>query len=305
MHITSQQKLAQLIKNSGKTQAQIARETKLDPAIISRLVAKNDGKTRYLLKILFCLGVKPAEAYRIAMDRRIELSPRDSYERAVYEHSVRAHLSESEYMADLIGFEPWRAFAATYHGIAFTEIDKITKESGIQDVKQLYQLSATDFITIFRKLADRYSYDFASEITAEEPTEDYPPILCMKFTEAHDVKKHLPLKNCDGMVFFGIPHVIISKYTFGAEGEIPEHSHHYGIEFVYAVEGNYEITYSEKRYKILLDADTVYIYDATKAHKINLIKGNPGGLFIIRYCTTKKYLMPKFKEGEDGLKSIL
>lgn len=295
---------AEVIKQSGKTQAQISAETGVHQSSISKLVKKGKGSLEHVINILEILKISPKHAYNIVIDWLIETA-QTPYQSAFWACSKNKHLNEEFYLQELSPCEPWRAYACTALYVKIRDVLNIAKEFGIKDIENIEKIKSQNLLAFYMKFVEKFGAEAAEEILSLTPKIDYPPIICLDYSESRKASEYVKIEGGDGVANFGIPHLVISKYSFGDNGgKISKHRHKYGIEFVLSIQGTFEITYEGKKFNIKLTPESsIYLYDARRDHEIELVSQGQGVLIIARYCPTIRNPAPELF-GENGEKII-
>jgi hypothetical protein len=239
-------------------------------------LAKLDLKRRRLLELL--------------ASRRAELATGEA--RDIWRGFKYAFRDEDEYLADTCPFPLQRACACTHHGIAIRDVVALAQEHeilGITDVREINPWKFTDFAVAFGK---KFGHEAMTAVFAKECGE-FPPVLLLDFKQHVDAANYIRLKNCSGRLFFGLPHLVIGDYLFAKDGEILPHRNAHGVELMYSLQGSFELTYQQTRYRTRLDPrKSMLVFDARKKHGIRLLRSGNGRLLMARYCPTIRNVKP-------------
>jgi transcriptional regulator with XRE-family HTH domain/quercetin dioxygenase-like cupin family protein len=279
-----------ILEEFGKTQRQVADECGISSSAINRFCKDGTGSESHICIVLQKFNFKRRRIVEILADRRAELS--DEPAKTVWKNFRYAFLNEDEYLNEICPFPLDRAYACTHFGIHILEVAALAKECGISKISETRELSMMKLLGFFRAFEEKFGREQANVVLATH-CEPYPPVLLLDFKQQVPVPKHPKLINCKGDLLFGLPHLVIGNYTFMENGEISKHRNSGGIEFLYSLEGNFELTYSDITYTAkLAPGQTVFVLDARKSHAIKLAKGKTGRLFMVRYYPDRRDVEP-------------
>lgn len=283
-------RLAQLIQERGMTQRKVADELDIPSSAVNRLCKSGNGSEENICLIFERLGLKRRRIVEHLTDRRAELSRGKA--REAWRSFRYAFLDEDEYLAETCPFPFERAFACTHLGIPISEVVELAKSHGIENIQDLREVNPWKFMEFVRAFQNKFGESARKAVLAKR-CEGFPPVLLFSFKEKRDAAEYIDLKNCDGKVLFGLPHLVISDYRFGERGTIGSHHHHGGIELLYSLEGIFELTCQGLRCGTkLTPRGSILVFDARKEHSIRLAEGDKGRLVIARYDPKRRELKP-------------
>jgi len=283
-------KLNQLIHSRKKKQRQLAKETGISSTAVNRLCTIGMGSEDNICRILSHLGKKRRRMVEMMTDRRAELS--SGAAREVWANFRYAFLDEGEYLNEVCPLPLQRAYACTHHGIALQKVVQLAEQHGIKGIQDLRDIDPWKFVDFVHAFEGAFGQEAKREILGKT-CEEYPPVLLLEFTKEVDPAWYLKLKNCEGRLLFGLPHLVLGEYVFAEGGTIGAHRNTGGVEFLYSMQGTFELTYEGKVYGKLLDEHgAVFVFDAKHKHKITLRGATPGRLFFGRYYPKKRKVLP-------------
>ena len=291
-------KFSNILKDYGKTQRQIASECEISSSAINRLCKDGSGSENHICMVLQKFNLKRRRIIEILADRRAELS--DEPAKSIWKNFRYAFLDEDEYLREICPFPLERAYACSQFGIHIFDVVKLAHKCGISKITETSEINVNKFMKFIDEFEGEFKYK-ARKAVLSPNCKSYPPVLLLDFKEQVDASKYVELIKCSGKLLFGLPHLIIGDYTFKAEGEITKHNNNGGIEFLYSLEGTFELTCDDTTYVAKLEpGQTIFVLDARKNHRIKLIDKDPGHLLMIRYYPQKRDLRP----GKEKVKTI-
>jgi transcriptional regulator with XRE-family HTH domain/quercetin dioxygenase-like cupin family protein len=283
-------KFGDLLKDFGKTQRQIADECGISASVINRLCKDGTGSESHICIVLQKFDIKRRRIVEILTDRRAELS--DEPAKTVWQNFRYAFVDEDEYLRDICPFPLERAYACTQFGIHILDVVQLALKCGISKITDASDINANKLMRFMSEFEEQFGRE-ARKAVFSPRCGAYPPALLLDFKHQIDASDHVELIHCRGQLLFGLPHLIVGNYTFTEHGEITRHRNTGGIEFLYSLEGDFELTCGQTTYSTTLKpGQMIFVLDARKSHKIKLIGGKPGRLLMIRYYPQKKELTP-------------
>lgn len=284
------EQFSRLIQQTGKTQRQVAHETGVPASLVNRLCKDGTGSEDNICIILDHLQMKKRRTVEMLTDRRAELST--GLAKKVWGGFRYAFLDEGEYLQELCPLPEDRACACAWLGIKLSKVVELALANGLKNIRDMRSIDPWKFIA----LRDAFQKEFGEEATKvvlAKECKRYPPVLVLDFEKQVDPAGYVTLDNCDGKLVFGMPHLVVGDYTFGKQGRINTHRNTGGVEFLYSLEGTFQLTYAGQVYPItLVPHDSVFIFDANEKHSIKLIEGMTGRLLMIRYYPQKREVVP-------------
>lgn len=290
-----------ILKEHGKTQRQIAGDCNISPSAINRLCKDGVGSDGHICTILETFNLKRRRIIEMLADRNAELS--DEPAKSYWKDFRYAFLDEDEYLREICPFPLERAYACSHYGIHILEIVDLAKECGITDIANKSNVNFLKLINFMNKFEENFGADARKGVLLPE-CKFYPPVLLLDFTDQEDASNYLELVECKGKLLFGLPHLIVGNYTFKENGIIGKHRNTGGIEFLYSLEGDFELTCENTTYNTMLTpGQTIFLLDARKEHCIKLAKGKSGRLIMVRYYPNKRNLRPGKGRKKQTLKT--
>ena len=285
-------RLASLIEKCfDGTRRGLATTLKMDPAAVHRLCTTGAGSEDNICIILGHLHLKRRRIVEILAARRAELSTGKA--REIWEDFCYAFPNSHEYMTELCPFPLDRVCACSYAGISIQYILDLARATNVEHVDDLAKLKTHQAIRLYDALAQEYGSEKAKIVFSPETDRRIPFLAHLDTFQEYDAGDYTELTNCDGKSLFGIPHVVLTRYTFGAGGEVGTHRHAGGVEFLYSEKGSFELEYKGIRYpRLLADDGSVIVLDGRKSHSIKLAKGKSGRLLVVRYDPRRRSLRP-------------
>ncbi|MHC5163406.1 MAG: XRE family transcriptional regulator [Planctomycetota bacterium] len=279
-----------ILKEHGKTQRQIAKECNISSSAINRLCKDGIGSDSHICSILERFNFKRRRIIEMLTDRLSELSeePAKSY----FKDFRYAFLDEDEYLREICPFPLERAYACSQNDIHILEVVDLAKQCGIKDISNKSDVNFLKIMDLMDKFGEAYGPEAQKDVFSKN-CKSYPPVLLLDFKNQVDASQHVKLIKCNGKLLFGLPHLVIGTYTFDENGIIDTHRNTGGIEFLYSLEGDFELTCGGITYNAMLKPEhTIFLFDARTKHRIRLVNGKSGRLIMVRYYPHKRNLRP-------------
>ena len=291
-------KFAQLFSDTlsdhNKTQRQIAEECGISPSVINRLCKSGTGSENHIVIVLQKFDLKRRRIIEILTDRRAELSEEPA--RSIWKNFRYAFVNEDEYLREICPFPLERAYGCTQFGIHILDVVNLAKDCGISQISDTSDINVTKMMKFISEFEEQFGSDARKAVLSTE-CKSYPPVLLLDFKNQRDASDYIDLINCKGSLLFGLPHLLIGNYIFGENGEITKHRNAGGIEFLYSLEGEFELTCDNTTFSAILEpGQTIFLLDARKSHRIKLVNNKSGRLLMIRYHPNKRNVEPGRKK---------
>lgn len=284
------EQLSRLIQETGKTQRQVARETEVPASLVNRLCKDGTGSEENICILLDHLQMKRRRKLEMLADRRAELSTglaKEAWDRFRY-----AFVNEDEYLQELCPLPEDRARACAWLGIKLSEVVDLAVKHGIRNIRDMRSIDPWKFAALREAFQKKFGEE-ATDVVLARKCKRYPPVLVLDFEKQVDPAGYVTLDKCDGRLIFGMPHLVVGDYTFREQGRINTHRNTGGVEFLYSLEGTFQLTYAGQVYPItLVPHESVFIFDANEKHSIKLAQGDKGRLLMIRYYPQKREVLP-------------
>lgn len=294
-------KFASMIKERLRTTRRgLASTLKMDPAAVSRLCTTGAGSEDNICKVLKHMHLKRRRILEILADRRAEKCKGAAHE--IWKDFRYAFPNVRDYMAELCPFPLDRVCACSYAGISIRHIVDIARKARIGSIEDLTELKSWQTVALYGALAEEYGPAKAKAVFSQKTKMNTPLVVHLDIFQQRNASDYAILKNCRGTLLFGIPHVVLTHYVFGAGGEVEKHFHTGGVEFLYSEEGTFELEYKGVRYPGQLHNDgSVIVLYGRKYHSIRLATGEHGRLLVVRYDPRRRSLPPgpTLKEREE------
>jgi quercetin dioxygenase-like cupin family protein len=279
-----------LIQATGKTQRQIARETQVPASSVNRLCKNGVGSEENICTVLDHLHLKRRRKLEMLADRRAELL--EGPAKAAWEKFRYAFLDENEYLRELCPFPVERAYACAYLGIKLSEVVDLATKHGMPNIRDLQSVDPWKSAALRAAFQKRFGKKATEDVLARK-CRPYPPVLILDSEKQVDPAGYVNLIRCNGRLIFGLPHLVIADYTFEEHGSIEAHRNTGGVEFLYSLNGTFELAYAGQVYPTTLaPRELVLVFDANKKHAVKLSEGNGGRLLMIRYYPNKREVVP-------------
>lgn len=283
--------LKPILSEEGKSQRRLAKTANIPLSAFNRIYKDGIGSEDHICSILQeVLHLKKRRILEILTDRRAELS--EGAAKKVWAGFKYAFVDEQEYLSEMCPFPLDRAFACTDMGIPISKLVELAQSKGINNIQDLHDINPFMLFEFAKSAETVFGKEATKAIFSSKPKKS-PPVLLFEFIEQRDAREYVKLKNCDGKVFFGLPHLLLADYVFEKDGEVSPHRHTDGVEMLYSIEGTFEITCRKQKCQTLLTPrSSLLIYNAKVNHGIKLEKGNKGRLLIARFCPSKRNVSP-------------
>ncbi len=119
------------------------------------------------------------------------------------------------------------------------------------------------------------------------------PVLHLDWFETRYASEFIDLDKCDAQLLFGIPHMVLGTDQFEPNGKMKAHKHRHGIEYLYAIDGKYELKYDDRLYPTKLEPNgAIFLFSAKKHHEVTLVEGDYGHLMMARYYPKLRWPKP-------------
>jgi len=285
-------KFSQLIEDRlGTSQRGIASKLGIDPGAVNRLCRSGKGSEENICRILKLMRLKRRKILETLADRRAELCEGDA--REVWSGFRYAFPNTHEYMDELCPFPLDRACAASYVGISIKKLVQFAKGAGIKHVEDVRKLTPEQLWNLYDALTQHFESEKIKVALLRNVQRNIPPVLHLDIFQQDDASQHVPLTGCTGKVLFGIPHVVFAYYVFDKDGRIDDHHHAGGVEYLYSERRTFSLIYRGKKYPHRLTNDgSVIVLKASGGHSIDLVEGEEGRLFVMRYDPQRRDLKP-------------
>lgn len=294
-------KFSSILKDYGKTQRQIANECKISSSAINRLCKDGSGSENHICIVLQKFNLKRRRIVEIMADRRAELS--DEPAKSIWNNFRYAFLDEDEYLREICPFPLKRAYACSQFGIHILDVAKLAHKCGITKITDTSDINVNKLMKFISEFEEEFGHK-ARKAVLSSNCKSYPPVLLLNFQKQVDASEYIKLNCCKGKLLFGLPHLLIGDYEFFENGEITKHRNTGGIEFLYSLKGDFELTCGRITYNATLkQEDTIFVFDARKSHKIKLINGESGRLLMIRYYPKKREISPGKSKTKNNTKT--
>jgi len=274
-------KLRLLLKDHHFTQRKLSKALKISASSVNRLCKDGVGSEKDICIILTKLGILRRRVLEMLTDRRAELceEPADK----IWGGFRFAYLNAREYLEELCPLPLEIGFVCTHLGITLQDLKHLTGNFDIKDINNLKGVPGWKFLEFIQELAKKHGEKAREMLLSRRPPE-CAPVLFFEFeTKTADSYK-IPTTKCHGDVLFGLPHMVLTDYTFAEGGEIGRHRNHGGVEMIYSVEGVFELTCADKVCMTnLKPKNGILLYEARYHHSIRLIKGKRGRLLVARF----------------------
>ena len=284
------EKLNDLLSQKGKTQGQLVHETCISASSVNRICKDGAGSEDNICIILKLIGMKRRRMIEMLTDRRAELSTGEAHK--VWANFRYAFVDEDEYLNEICPIPLPRAYACTHYGISLQDVVTLAKKHGITRIQDVKDINPWQFMSFVQEFGAQFS-DEAKKAVLSKTCEEYPPVLLLEFFKEANANQYLNLKNCEGKLLFGLPHLVLGEYTFGEKGEICAHRNTGGVEFLYSLKGVFELTYQGQSYVKRLEPNgSIFLFDARLKHSIKLAQGKEGLLLMVRFDPKKTKVDP-------------
>lgn len=283
-------RLRELVRSWNGTQRELAREIRIPVSSLNRLCNHGIGSEDHICNLLDKLGVKSQKVISLLIGRRAELSDGRAHE--VWNGFTHAFLNEDDYLAETCPFLLQRAYACTHLGIPIGDVVELAKRFDIPNMEYLEKVDLWKIVHFVTAFEEEFGKD-AKDLILAEKCEGFPPVLLIGFREQRDAADYLKLTNCKGTLFFGLPNLVIGDYRFLERGEIKPHKNTGGVEFLYSLQGIFELVCQGLMCQSkLTPGHSLLLYDARKRHAVRLAKGKRGRLLVVRYDPKRREIQP-------------
>jgi quercetin dioxygenase-like cupin family protein len=187
--------------------------------------------------------------------------------------------------------------------MSIKRVVELARDAGIAHPEDVTTLTPWQVAELFDVLADEYGNDKAKILFSKKKLDrKVPPVLYVDTFQQLNAAHYVPLDKCTGTLLCGIPHVMVACFEFGAAGQIGEHFHAGGVEFLYSQTGTFDLIYRGAKYPRQLTNDgAVILLEANRPHSVKHVAGQPARLLVVRYDPQRRSLLPgpTLSERED------
>ena len=282
-------RLRHFLIKQNKSQRQVAKTLNISVSAVNRIYNEGIGSEDYICSILQdILHLKRRRILEMLALRRSELS--GGLAKDIWGSFKYAFLDEQDYLSEICPFPLERAFACTHNGVSISSLVELAKNNGISNINDLQSLGPWELHELIKSAEETFGKQVIRSILAKK-CEKYPPALLFEFTEKRNIEEYrIKVQRCKGKLFFGLPHLVLTDYTFFKRGEVEPHRNTGGVEILYSIKGTYEITIKcqGKESKIkLMPCNSLLIYNARKKHGIKLLDDKEGRILVARFDPMK------------------
>lgn len=285
-------KFLEAIQKNGKTQRQISEECRIPASTLNRLCKDGTGDDDHIAVVLQRLRYRRDFIGEMLQERRAELS--DGPAKNIWQSMNRRFIDEDEYLSEICPFPLERAFACTHHNIHITDVIKLAQECGISEISQKEDLNYSASFKFFSVFSEKYGKEASKDVLSPKCSK-FPPVLMFDFEDEALLSDYRDVYNCNGKLYFHFPHMVFGDYVFKENGILKSHRHNEGVEFLYSLEGDFQLMYDGKQYPTNLSpTTTIFVLDARRRHSITLLKSSTGQgrLLMARFYPKKRNLTP-------------